>query len=252
MPIIVESLTLWNICFRWFGRDDRSFYFRIPSEVDDLARSLLTAIHRAELACESITLEKRQFEKNEIKESFYYWENDFLAAYNPSKPLKRKLLKWAVIERHDFKLWCERMNAPLPEFWFPKGWNLEYQLPDNELPPGHLYMLKDWSYEERQSYFDEIKQGPALDLSKGDSKARSNQLIKIAVQVVAINLWKQLPNTTIADMTKRSEILDLCGAKSYQVSTIRDWVSEVAPIEVSSRRGRPRKKISANEKMPFD
>lgn len=88
MPIIVESLTLWNICFRWFGYDDRRLYFRIPTDVDDLARTLLTAIHRAELACESITLEKREFSKDDAKESFYYWADDFLNAYDPSKPLK--------------------------------------------------------------------------------------------------------------------------------------------------------------------
>lgn len=76
---------------------------------------------------------------------------------------------------------------------------------------------------------------------------RPNQLAKIACQVVAQNLWKADINISIADMVRRSEIQELCGAKSYVYEVVRRWLSEVAPPEVKARVGRRSNKITTED-----
>lgn len=145
MPILVDELSVWDISFRWAGYDPRKFYFRIPLEVENNFRNLMDAIHSAEIECLSISLEKRYYD-DEKQFSIYYWLDDIRECVW-GRYFNKKLLRWATIERSSFQLWCERMNIPLPEFWFPQGWNLQYALAENELHPGYTYELQEWSQE---------------------------------------------------------------------------------------------------------
>ena len=241
MPILVDYLSVWDISFRWAGFDPRKLYFRLPLQVEDYARTLIDAIHKAEFSCDTISLEKRKYEKDEAKLSFYYWADDFFSTTS-GQDVSRELLKWAVINRYDFKQWCERMNAPLPEFWFPKDWNLDYQINENEFFPGHSYMFKDLSKEAKKEYIESLEaQTNKLETSTS-VKLRENQKTKITCQQIAIRLWKQDNKLSIADMVKRTEILELGGAQPYAPEVIRRWLQEVAPSEVSARRGRPSNK----------
>lgn len=246
MPILVDELSVWDISFRWAGQDPRKLYFRIPLEAENNARTLIDAIHKAELSCESITLEKREFDKNEKKYSFYYWVDDFFATTS-GRFVSRDLLKWAHVSRYDFMQWCQRMNAPLPEFWFPNGWNLEYILPENELHPGLSYAIKDWPEDARKEYVANLKEPNLNKTSQSDVTIRPNQKARIACQVIAISLWKTNSTMTIADMIKRPEIQDLGGAKSYVPDVVRRWLSEVAPSEIKANRGRPSNKNTTKD-----
>ena len=240
MPILVDSLSVWDIAFRWAGYDPKKLYFRIPLEVENHARNLINAIHKTELACESITLEKRVFEKDEIKFSFYYWIDDFFSTIS-GQHISRKLVKWAILDRYDFKQWCERMNAPLPEFWFPTGWNLQYELPENSYPPGLMHNLKALSKESRIAYFENLKKTESGKATIADLKTRPNQEACISCQHIARAIWRKEPDRTIASVVIDPIIQEYGGAKSYQEATVRVWVQAVAPKEVSAKRGRPRK-----------
>ena len=77
-------------------------------------------------------------------------------------------------------------------------------------------------------------------------KLRPQQRIRVACQVIAQNLWKENPTTTIADMCKCDAIQRLCGAGNYDEKTLRKWLSPVAPLEVREKRGRPKKNIIIN------
>ena len=123
MAIFSDSLTVWELGFRWAGLNPRTIWLRLPLEVQDHARNLMDAILLAELPCETITLEKRGFEADEKEFSVYHWLDDIYYCIQ-GLAFNRKLLRHAVIGRYDFKLWCERRNIPLPEFWFPPDWNL--------------------------------------------------------------------------------------------------------------------------------
>jgi hypothetical protein len=243
MPILIDELSIWDISFRWAGYDPRKFYFRIPLEVENHARNLIKAVHEAELACESITLEKREFEKDEVKLSFYYWVDDFFSTTS-GRFVSRKLLKWASINRYDFMQWCQRMNAPLPQFWFPQGWNLQYELPENDYYPGLMHDLKHWPEDERKAFFENLEKS---ETEKADLKTRPSQEATIACQMIAKNLWKSDISISINDMVQRFEIQNLGGANSYQDAVVRKWLSRVAPPEVKARVGRPKKKNTTED-----
>lgn len=244
MPILVDSLSVWDISFRWAGYDPRKFYFRVPLEVENNYRTLIGAILAAEIDCESILLEKRKYSPDEKQLSVYFWIDDIYACIW-GKRFDKALLKWALIDRFSFKLWCERMNVPLPQFWFPKGWNLEYDLPENEISPGHWYIRKDWSEEQLKDYVQTVKANeskPAQLENPSEAKMRPNQEARIACQQIAKKIWKDDPTRTIASVIKDPLIQEYGGAKHFVDDTIRAWINVVAPTEIRERKGRPRKK----------
>ncbi len=268
MPLLIEDLSVWDISFRLAGHDPRKLWFHIPLEVEDHFRNLMNAILKAELACESIELEKRDFEPDEKEFSVYHWLDDIRACIF-GRYYNRKLLRWAQIERFDFKLWCERMNAPLPEFWFPPGWNLQYELPEGDIPPGHYYLRRDWTSEDRKAWQQEqdamkakktdgaiqhtlsetgLNQSsePPLPASVSPMedaalKMRPNQEARIACQQIAKVIWQNEPDRTIASVMKDDLIQKYGGGSFYVDDTVREWVKVVAPPHVSKRRGAPRK-----------
>ncbi|MEJ1384146.1 MAG: hypothetical protein RPU34_10125 [Candidatus Sedimenticola sp. (ex Thyasira tokunagai)] len=74
------------------------------------------------------------------------------------------------------------------------------------------------------------------------SSPRQNQKIKICCQQVASEIWKEKPEMTIADAVRDDMIQKYAGGGYFQDETVRGWIKEVAPPEVRSRKGRPRKK----------
>lgn len=239
MPILVDDLSVWDISFRWAGYDPRKFYIRYPLEVENNFRTLMKAILSADLGCWSISLEKRDFEKHEKEFSVYYWIDDIYYCIGASY-FNRKLLRHAVISRFDFLEWCKRMNIPLPGFWFPQGWNLEYSIEEGELKPGNGYQLKYWSEERRNQYFQDYLRETESE-NKNDKELRPNQQARIACRQVATSIWKQDTNRTIASVIKDDVIQKLCGANRFDEETVREWIKDLAPSHIRAHRGRPRK-----------
>lgn len=245
MPILVDELSVWDISFRWAGYDPRKFYFRIPLEVENNFRNLMDAILSAEIDCISISLEKREYESDEKMFSIYYWIDDIHSCI-AAQDFNKKLLKWAHVERYAFMEWCERRSIPLPQFWFPEGWNLTYQLPPDELHPGYWYMRKDWTREQLDEYNNLVEANRNKE-GLGRSALRPNQEAKAACQQIARAIWKKEPDRTIASVVKDELIQEYCDAQRYAPVTVREWVREVAPQDVSDRRGRPRKNAAKDE-----
>lgn len=270
MALLSDSLTVWEIAFRWAGRDPRTLWLRIPLNVQDHVRNMMDAILSAELPCESITLEKRPFEPDEKKFSVYHWIDDiYLCIWGHH--FNRKLLRHASIDRYDFMLWCERRNIPLPEFWFPPGWNLEYVLPEGDIHPGYYYLRRDWTREDWAAWHMEQEQAEAGSGGGGEcsqagadqvvgttlpdedrsptaeekaeesaEKLRPSQNAKIACQQIALAIWKESPDRTITSVVKDELIQKYGGAAPYVDATVREWVKVVAPTHVRGRRGRPK------------
>lgn len=135
----------------------------------------MDAILRAELLCDTITLEKpsENATKPESEFSVYRYLDDMHACIS-GRRFNRKMLRWASIDRYDFKLWCKRRNIPMPEFWFPPSWHLDYDLPENDLLPGYSYLRRDWTAEEWGLWRKEQKatadvSAPARDTSPLES-----------------------------------------------------------------------------------
>ncbi len=216
MPLLNDALTLWEIAFRTnkLDPDNPKYLFYLPLEVKDTFRLLVDNILNANLVS-SLSLDKWHPKSDSLKEFYIREYTDDIYKCIGNISYKRKLLKFIFIERYDFEKWSRSQNIPLPAFWFPTGWMTH---PD-------------------ETYFD-IGDTSDDDKSK---KLRSNQRSKITCQEIAIQVWKDFPEMTIASMIKHADIKLYGKSDHYTEAVVRKWLSEIAPAHVSNKRGRPPK-----------
>lgn len=215
----------------------------------------MDAILKAELPCVTITLEKPSADAQVDPVFSVYRYLDDIYACVAGHRFNRKMLRWADIERYDFKLWCERRNIPIPDFWFPAGWNLEYDLPENEMHPGHSYIRRDWTAEDWEHWRKEREEAVKTDSSESvdtpvageplkeanaAEKLRPNREARIACCQIAKIIWRDDQTRTIASVVRDELIQKYGGGNHYNDETVREWIKVVAPQEVRGRPGRPR------------
>jgi len=218
------------------------------------------------LPCMTLSSEKYQGDDAEEAQFFIrHWLDDVYACINGDS-YSRKLLKWARIERPDFQRWCERRTIPLPEFWFPPGWALEYKWNEealivsasaDEANPAEIVVSTAESATDHdgeaaeQGIQDAAETAPPKDLNSEPElpdRKRESQRRAIAAQVVAANLWKQYPEMTIAAMVKHEAIQTLCSCQFQAEEVVRRWIKQVAPESIRQKRGRPRKEKGTGDK----
>lgn len=229
MALLSDSLTVWEIAHRWAGFDPVAMRIRIPLQVRDWSRTLIDAILNAEI--DSTTLQIRKWKPEDGADSQKYFIRhhiDEVYACIWGKKFSRPLLKQASIDRFELKLWCEAHSVPLPEFWFPPGWGLSYE------------------WQTRDAALDD--EGDANVSGQAGTAARPSTLSRIACQQIAQSVWREEPSTTIADMVKHQVIQQYGGAAVYSATTVREWLSAVAPADVKNKRGRPRKKPDGGDR----
>ncbi|SDH96940.1 hypothetical protein [Nitrosomonas sp. Nm132] len=263
MPLIADELTIWDISFRWAGYDPSRLWFRLPLTVKDYARLLMHAILHGEIVCVNLTLAKRPPE-SKADPRFYirtYVGDVYDCIFG--KRFNRKLLRWATLDRMDFHEWCERRGIPLPEFWFPSGWKLDFEMPElgaRALCATHLEPEDEGGFSLRYDYPEIVEEGDnknkeknaketddslSLAITSKDSennrKLRANQKAKIACQQIAGKIWVDDLHRTIPSIVEDELIQKYGGGKHYDSETVYEWIREIAPPEVKNRRGRPRK-----------
>jgi len=247
VPIISESLSLWDIGFRWADLDPDRPCLRLPLQVKDNFKVLMEAILAGEVLCETLTLAK--FPPGSKADPNYYIRThiDEVYACIWGRKYNRKLLKWAVIERGSFREWCEIRSIPFPEFWFPLGWAYSFEMPEGgTLATSASHQEPDTeggfsiSYRRPFSVSDdsEVNQAPLLE---DNTSLKQNQMSRIACQQVAKEIWANDISRTIPSIVHDELIQKYAGGRHYQDDTVKGWIKEVAPQEVKSRRGRPRK-----------
>lgn len=225
MPLLADELPLWEIGLRWAGRDSTWRWLWLPLAVRDNFRTLMRAVLHGELTCDTLSLAKwQETDGDDLRPLFIRHHLPKVLACIEGSRYSRSLLRWAVINRWDFMTWCERQGVPLPEFWFPPAWKLTYEQPQDELVSDEAAADSDTS-------------APLEDV-----RYRPDQRRRIACQEIAVALWKDRPETTIADMVKDPLVRKLGGAMYHAEETVRRWLSAVAPAEVKAKRGRPLKK----------
>jgi len=257
MPLIVNEMSVFDISYRWADLDPSKFWYRNPLIVRDYMQLLITAIYSAEILCRTLCLDKRPFD-SKSDPSYYIrgWDKELDDCLS-GKRFDKTFLKWAVLDRMDFLEWCERRGIPLPEFWFPRGWKLDYEVPKGGYPGHRMKHLEPedentpasftfrWNkeFDDEESDFVEVSESENIP----QRKLTHMQSTKIACQAIASNIWKLEPDKTIADMARSYEVLSLGGAKSYVYEVVRRWLSEVAPKHVKARRGRRRSQENTTE-----
>jgi len=263
MSLIADELTVWDISFRWAGYDPSQFWFRLPLVVKDNSRLLMHAILHGEIICETLTLAKRPSASKADPKFYIRTYIDDVHACIHGKRYNRKLLKWAALNRMDFHEWCERRGIPFPEFWFPPGWKLDFEMPElgtlamwaTHIEPknegeyaicyDHPDFVSDRENRDKQESSvgteSESEVSSSSETPRNEKTLRINQQIRIACQQIAGEIWRNEPNRTIASIVQDELIQKYGGAAYYEDDTVREWIKEIAPAEVKNRRGRPRK-----------
>lgn len=247
MPTLSRSLSVWDIAHRWAGYDPDTFRLRLPLVVKDYARLLFDEILEGRLFCETLIQVKRP---SHSKADPRYYIRSHLDDINMciwGKRYKRSLMKWAEIPRDEFEEWCERYSIPLPEFWFPPGWNRSYESPWHGPRALWVYHIEPVEPGGVSFGFDVPKPDEAEPTDETPAPAdpenlRHNQKTKLLVQHMATQLWKEHPDRTIAEMAQDKDLLSYCDAGRYTTGAMRKWLRPVAPHHIKNRRGRPRKK----------
>ncbi|KKK67624.1 hypothetical protein LCGC14_2952210 [marine sediment metagenome] len=129
MALITDELSVWDISHRWISYDPEGFRFRYPLGVKDNFKLLFEAILHGELFCQTLILAKRPDDSKADPKYYIRTHIDEIYDCIHGSAFNKKLLKWALISRNDFKEWCEHRSIPLPEFWFPPGWKYEFEQP---------------------------------------------------------------------------------------------------------------------------
>lgn len=244
MPLVVDQLSLWAIGFRWAGLDPSRTWLAIPMSVRDNFSTLLEAILSEHLECMTLASEKYTGDDPELARCYIrYWLDDVNAAINGSD-YNRKLLKWSVIDRGAFQDWCERRTIPLPEFWFPRGWT-DYRWPEYD-PRSAAETQAEQPTAENAVASSETPP-MASPLEPPPKELRDNQIARIASQQIARVVWKDEPEKTIAAMVRDDRVQKYGGAKFYADETVRGWIQQIAPAEVSAKKGRPKKKTPMDD-----
>lgn len=244
MALTVDSLSVWDIGFRWANLDPDSLWLRLPMPVKDNFRLLMEAILAGEILCETLTLAKRP---SDSKADPRFYIRSYIDAVHDciaGQSYNRKLLRWATISRMDFMEWCENRGIPEPEFWFPPGWKLHFEMPEGgttALRAEHVEPESEVSVEIHYNIPDLHPREKSISRESNKQKLTANQEARIACQQIARNIWKSEPERTIASIVKDDLIQKYGGAGPYADDTVRGWIKKVAPLSVKSRRGRPKK-----------
>lgn len=253
MALITDSLSVWDIAFRWAGLDPDRLYFGLPLLVKDNFRVLMQAILEGEILCETLTLAKRPFDSKADQDYYIRTYSDDVYACIGGYKYNRKLLKWAVIDRHSFREWCEIRTIPLPEFWFPPGWADDY-----EMPEGGSQALRAYHEEPDSAGSVHIRYEPAyIDDDPNKTRitdeippqnVRANQKTKLSCQQIASVIWKEQPDCTIASMVKDERVQKYGGADHYEDDTVHRWLKPIAPLSARRKPGRPPQKQDRENK----
>ena len=231
MALLNDDLSLWEIGFRWTGRDPDRFWLRIPLAVRDNFRTLMDAILRGHLDCLTLALEKWNPAKHdaELKPLFIRHHLDVVEDCIGGKTFDRRLLKWARIERWAMQQWCERQGVAPPEFWFPAGWKLEYEWPSDD------------PAEEEQAGTNAGAAGSGESVEERKRRIDKRHRMQMACQQIAWAVWSKEPNLTIKEVANRCEVQELGGGSEYEIETVQEWISALDPRDPRKKRGRKRK-----------
>jgi hypothetical protein len=259
MALLNDSLSVWEIGFRWAGLDPAKSWLRLPLPVRDHFRNLVDAILQGHLYCDTLALEKWSEGTGDDPRSYVrYWLDDVYDCVR-GVHFNRKLLKWASIDRWAMHLWCERHQIPLPDFWFPSGWGLDYRWPEEAASSEEASdvalgtVIEKTEEGERVGKADpETVVDPAVETptperpsteAKGKRALDRRQRGEIACQEVARRYWKLHPEALLKTVAASTEVQDIAPGSEFEMEVVQRWLRLVDPRDPAHKRGPKRRKI---------
>jgi hypothetical protein len=219
MPLTNDTLSVWELGHRLAGENPYRWRLKgAKPAVRDNFRLLLNEIHTGHLES-SLLMEKRPHDSHIPSTMYIRHHLDTIEDCVRHGLCKKKFLEFVLVERWEFRHWCQQSGYPLPDFWY----GCEYRWPEDD---------------------EEDVTADAEDLQEGipdhPDKLRTSQRTRVACQEIAKVLWRDVPETTITDMIDHEAIIRFGGGGYYEEKTRRKWLSQVAPPEVREKRGRPK------------
>jgi hypothetical protein len=261
MSLLNDSLSVWEIGFRWAGFDPDKLWIRIPLPVRDNFRILMDAILRGDLPCESLSLKRWRPESTIPPEYYIRPYIDEVYACIWGHKFDRKLLRWGMVQRWAIQQWCERRDIPLPEFWFPPGWKFEYEWeaadadesgPEQEPTEGSGSKESEIAAAGANDQASPTQAAEALQrptpavMSEREAEGRreldQRQRRKITCQEVALQVWAKQPNADVKVIANSREVQELAGGEHADFDVLLRWLGEVDRRDPSKRRGPKRRK----------
>ena len=229
MPLLDDDLTIWDIGFRWAGKNPALPWPLIPMEVKDNFRLVVRAITEGDLYCGTLT--------NNIgstwPKTLLRYAAEAIEACIDGKRYDRKFLKQHAILRWEFAQWCEKAGIPFPEFWFPPG-----SVTDE---PGYPSSLRKTA-KPKSVTSEDAKAPPATP--EPQKKPRNNEAIWLEVRAAAKAIWAEsgaIPSTEVA---RRIKGMKQFSGTRFMVESIRKRIADLGHPDFRGKPGRPPKKKS--------
>ena len=93
---------------------------------------------------------------------------------------------------------------------------------------------------EEIELFEKYQKVDQLNGDNIETKLRPSQRHKLQCRIIAEEVWKDNPDTTIEDMAQRDEINEVFEGKVYADKTIRNWIKDLCPNRLPGRRPKPK------------
>lgn len=229
MPLLDDSLTIWEIGIRWAGKNPALLSLRIPTEVKDNFRLVVRAIADGDLYCGTLT---NNIDSTWPKDLIRYTAEAIEACID-GKRYDRKFLKQHSILRWEFAQWCEKAGIPFPEFWFPPGWITD--------EPGYPASLRKTA-EPKALPSADAKVSPAVP--EPQNKPRNNEAIWLQVEAAAKAIWAEAGSIPSAEVARRIKAMKGMSGSRFFAESIRKRIAKLAPPDRRGKPGRPKGKKS--------
>lgn len=242
MPCIDNSLSIWDIAFRWERHNPNHLLYRastfIPLEVKDTVRLLLHAIITEELHCDS--LQERPHDPHPEMRAWREEQLKLAETVLDEGVYDRKFLKTHTVFRWEFARWCDRTGIPFPEFWFLPGWKTD--------EPGYPVSLTKTDPEIQVAVAPveatERTEAPHPQIAKKQGEKAQDFAVRFASDV-----WSNKPLTKCADIARslrEDKQFRAFRKPVYSEKHIRSWIEHLDP----RRAEKAKKQASGTRKLP--
>ena len=227
MPLLDDSLTIWEIGFRWAGKKPEFPWPAIPMEVKDTFRMVVRAIDRGDLYCGTLKTETDL----DLPKAYIEYIAKAIDDCVEGTRYDRKFLEAHSILRWEFAQWCDKAGVPFPEFWFPPGWTTD--------EPGYPKSLRQ-SADPKDQATAAAKVIPAAPEPAKDR--RNNDAIWDEARAAAKAILAESGPMPAMQIAKRIHANRQLSASRFTVGAIRKRIADLASPEFRGRAGRPKGK----------
>lgn len=229
MPLLDDSLTIWEIGFRWAGLNPENplYYLYLPLAAKDNFRLLLSAIENQDLYCGGLTTYPSPYHP----EGMLKFHAKDVNACIEGERYNRKFLQLISIQRREFAQWCDNSGIPYPEFWFPSGW-----LADEPGYPASLRKPANAPKEVKPELPSTAIKPSTASIKRDQTKKNWSDLI-----VVAEALRAKDNSLTIAEAIRQIKSMSHLQAAATTEGAIRKHIAHLWPPEAKKPGRKPAK-----------